>query len=130
MDYNTALNDMSQLVPVIPDAKDHALDTRILAVDKALEIWANRKSASALPMPTSLPPITKPFHSFVLTAVPETRYAAGHPGGFRRHHRPHKGETARLCPYGIHSQAANGEWKGGCVNHSLKRSPFRPLPVK
>jgi hypothetical protein len=36
-DYNTALNDMTQLTTTIPSGKDHALATRILAVERSLE---------------------------------------------------------------------------------------------
>lgn len=36
-DYNTALNDMTQLTTAIPSGKDHALATHILAVERSLE---------------------------------------------------------------------------------------------
>src|SRR6266480_2940609 len=36
-DYNTALNDMSQLTTAIPSGTDHPLGTRILAVESSLE---------------------------------------------------------------------------------------------
>ena len=36
-DYQAALNDINQLVPVIPPGNDNPLDSRLLAVERALD---------------------------------------------------------------------------------------------